>query len=474
LETSVLQNLSRQELEQKMEVNSVLLLRQMYQTTDPSLKARFYEQAADQEASLISEVLLGAVKTDFKFETQGGKLYLLQPNNVTDWQEMHRNGVLRARAKADEDPGFAPYVELARAELEEARLQEAMVGAEMPTVMVKLSLCGDDLMSADRLEQLGRDPKQQRAYLRVSVFDGNEMHIHSRSIDGLHVADGRAIATGWGSWDEPQATIAPDASSSDILKNQLFFDEAQMSVEEMHQLADKLVGAFDTLQQSRTGRVYKAGRNPEGTDTYRFVLSNEDLLAAHLNSLVSLAERAELPVGHLAAVTNDLRYDVMSSFKQRIEGTWIQKGSLGESVAAAGSTERSAGTQFGGCDTVIGAQTAENAGYVNARGLEAKTKCVKCRFCRKIVDLPDKLLMQNIVHCVKCKASVHTKGGKVDQKAIDKFYGKDRDVNHPRTESIGEHLERIGAEIKQKQQIEKLREAKRIALMKKADLAEAV
>jgi hypothetical protein len=47
----------------------------------------------------------------------------------------------------------------------------------------------------------------------------------------------------------------------------------------------------------------------------------------------------------------------MSSFKQRLDGTWEEKGSLAESVSFAGGSERSSGTVFSGCDTTISAKS---------------------------------------------------------------------------------------------------------------------
>jgi hypothetical protein len=55
----------------------------------------------------------------------------------------------------------------------------------------------------------------------------------------------------------------------------------------------------------------------------------------------------------------------MSSYKQRLDGTWTDLGSLADSVAAAGDAERANGTEFWGCDSVI---AATNTGYVNAEG----------------------------------------------------------------------------------------------------------
>jgi hypothetical protein len=439
------------EIEQQMEVNSVLLLNEARQTPDLYLRQRLYEQAEAQETTLFSEVLNGSVNTDFAFETEDGKLYLLQPNGVTDWQLMHRHGRLRAGAKAAENPAFQPYEQIAEAEYEEARMQEAMVRSGAPAIMAKLSMCGNDVMSAAQLEEIGRHPELQRAFLRVTVFDGQKLHIHSRSIDGLNLADGRGIATGWGTWETPEMDLSPDASSVDILQNQLYFGEDRMSIGQMHQLADKLVGAYDGLQTRRTGRIHKAGRCPQATETYKFVLDNRDLLNVHMASLAELAARRDLPLAYLADITNNLRYDIMSSLKQRLDGTWVDTGGLSESVAAAGDIERAEGTQYKGCDTVIGSKTAENTGYVNAQNHEVNSKCVKCPSCKNIVDLPEELLRKNIMHCVKCKASVHTKGGKVDQNAIDDFYGaQHQEAGGSKIESFSEYWERLGHELKLK------------------------
>jgi hypothetical protein len=234
------------------------------------------------------------------------------------------------------------------------------------------------------------------------------------------------------------------------LNSHLFFEQDRMDVSQMHQLADSLVRSFDTMKSRRTGKAYRAGRAPEGVDTYKFVLGNKDLLAAHMDSLVSLAGRSELPIGHVAATINDLRYDIMSSYKQRLDGTWENLDSLAESVAAAGAAEREIGTEFGGCDSVISARTATNAGYVNAeKSSEMKTKCVQCPSCKNVVDLPDKLLKKDIMHCVKCKASVHTKGGKVDQKVIDEYYGIKKEGIQD-GETFAEYWARLGRQIEHK------------------------
>jgi hypothetical protein len=447
------------ELEQRMDSNSVMLLREMRDTLDPELKARLFEQAADQEASLMSEVLDGAVITDFKFTTQDGRLYLLQPNGVTNWQLMHEYGVARAKAKAAEDEGFRPYAAIAQAELEEARLQEEMVKAGRPAAMVKLSLCGDDVMTVEQLGEIGRDANAQRAFLRVSVFDGQDLHIHSRSIDGVSLNDGRGIADGWGEFDKPLIDMKPDASSVDILRGHIYFNENQLDVTEMHQLADNLVAAFDERQCQRTGKAYKAGRSPEGVDTYRFVLENQDLLRAHMDSLLALAARAELPVGHVSTLTNDLRYDIMASYKQRLEGNWQDFGSLAESVAAAGESERANGTEFWGCDSVVSANSA-NTGYVNAEAGHRPSLVERQKIAKNLQEE-----VKGKGSCAACSAEGNLFGcglcsrcnkewcekyeASGEQTPINKLgrFGRGRAESNSSTESFAEYWSRLGREI---------------------------
>jgi hypothetical protein len=447
------------ELQQQMDSNSVMLLREMHTASDPELKRRLFDQAADQEASLMSEVLDGAVITDFKFTAQEGRLYLLQPNGITDWQLMHEYGVARAKAKADEDSGFRPYAAIARAELEEARLQEEMVKVGRPAAMVKLSLCGDDVMASEQLSKIGRDAKARRAFLRVSVFDGRDLHIHSRSIDGVSLGDGRDITDGWGMFDKPLIDLEQESSSVDLLGSHIYFEENDLSIPQMHQLADKLVAAFDKRQHQRTGKVYKAGRSPEGVDTYRFVLDNTDLLKAHMDSLVSLAARAELPIGHVSALTNDLRYDIMASYKQRLEGNWQELGSLAESVAAAGENERANGTEFWGCDSVVSANSS-NTGYVNAEGGHRPSLVER----QKIAKILQKEV-KGKGSCAACGAKGNLFGcglcSRCNKEWCDKYeatgeqtpvnklgrFGRGQPENDSGTESFADYWARLGREI---------------------------
>jgi hypothetical protein len=332
-----LETLSFEELEQVRVNHSVLLLQDAAESYSPEYRQAILEHVYNLEASHISEVLVGETRTQFEFVAHEGKLYAPQPQGETDWQKLHENGVRRARLRAQRDSRFTFYARIAEAELEEAKVQEAMVRKGEPSTLLTVSLCGNDVASSDNLRLIGRDPELQRGYLRASVYDGEKLHLYSYSKDGLTLEGARKILHDLG------VSVEPDANSIDILKEQVHIPGAH------HDLLTKIAPL-------------------EGTDCYKFVLEQDDLLDRHLAGLSDLAS-SNLPPNVIAEHTNNLRYDTMSSFKQLLAGSWVDLGNLDDSVAYAGSVERSLGTEFPGCDTIVTANqnnSVAEAGYVNA------------------------------------------------------------------------------------------------------------
>ncbi len=329
--------------EYKRAINSVLLLRDMHECQDPILKRQLYEQAFDQEASHIAEILPGPVHTEFDFESTNGELYVLQPEGVVDWLALHSNGLDRARRMARSNPKLKFYEQIAEAELEEAKMQKLMVSSGQPQTLVTLSMCGDDVASDESLESIGRDPNLRRAYLRTSIFDGQKLHLDSRTMDYMNLDEAKRIHK-----EHLGIDLQEHLTSIDILKTRKLLNGARFD------LPDKI------SSQPRF-------------NNYDFVLNHPDLLNAHMESLSAMS-LGILKYGS-DKYADDLRYDIMSSFKQRLEGKWISLNSLGESVANAGSIERSAGTEYSGCDTVVATQSRnpKDAGYINAMGRELWT-----------------------------------------------------------------------------------------------------
>jgi len=318
----------------------VLMLRNMLKTDDEQEQRAIYEQVCDQEFSHIPEVLDGETRTHFEFVAQDGRLYVMQPNGVVDWLKIHENGVIRARKKAEANPRLGFYATIAEAEMEEAKAQINMAEDGRPATMLVISLDGSDLGSSSDLKKMGRDPEKKRAYLRASVFDNGRLHLYSATSDGVEVGDAKRILERFGS------DLPPGADSIDVLKTRVMLDGAHRNL----------------LEQIMPVR---------GDNNYDFVLKHEDLLACHMKNLINLAQR-NLPEAELACEADELRYDTMSSFKQQLEGTWLNLGDLGQSVSNAGMIERNNGTQFAGCDVALTSQlnNLHEAGYLNTQGLE--------------------------------------------------------------------------------------------------------
>lgn len=172
--------------------------------------------------------------------------------------------------------------------------------------------------------------------------------------DGLSVSDARRLLS-----ERFGIEFSDDVNSLDILKTRV-----------------KLTGAHHRLLEEL---VPSAGIN-----NYDFVLSQKDLLRTHIENLTALASQ-NLPLDQLACEADELRYDIMSSFKRRKEGSWEDIGSLDQSISYAGTIERSQGTQYAGCDisVVAGENDLDKAGYYNTRGLDLLELLIKKEFDSK-------------------------------------------------------------------------------------------
>jgi hypothetical protein len=454
------QSLSANELAHLQAVNSVLLLKDMHETSDLELHRSIFEQVCDQESSHISEVLPGVVNTRFNFDTKDGRLMAIQPNGITDWRKMHENGVTRARSMAELSSEFMFYEEIAKAELSEAIAQEELIAHGKPMAMITLSLSGEDIASADVLKKLGRDPNQRRAFLRVSWTNGfdNKIHLDSRSIDNMGLANGKEFIESLG------AELPANANSLNVLSTQVLVDG--LNEHELMNLADKLVNNYDQKLFAETGVSHIAGRSErDAHDTFKFVLEQRDLLNAHMESLCELAKR-NLPLPILAEQTDNLRYDIMSSFKQRLNGTWVYRGSLAESVSFAGGSERSSGTVFAGCDTTISSKSSNSlneTGMFNAQNPEnwswKKGKCQVSECPRRVKS--EKVLVGPCDVCADCQKLFDKEMSLSD---INKYYKNnvldtgEKDYKLSLLDIIAADLERFERINQEKQQAKKRKE----------------
>ncbi len=392
----------------KRQADSARTLRELHEGLSDS---RAREYVFRQESLYLSEMMDGQVRTDLDFWLAGDQMVCHDEQGLpVDWLELHSNGVAYARERAAQNPNLSAYIRVAEAEYEESLLQRRILEQGIEATLVTFSLCGSDLFSDDDLKLLGRNPKLRRGFLRVSVFDGQGgLRLFSRSIDGLSAAD---VAQTYQS--EFNIALAQDASTIDILNSPVVLGIAD------YQLADRLAPK-------------------QGPDSYRFVLSHPELLESLMSGLDSIA--LYQPPENWPGLSEQLRRDIVSSYKRKLDGTWQDLESLAESIAAAGVME--AGTEFFGCDTVLGGQRiSDKLGYFTKQDM---LKCVTCPNCNNIVDLPENLYDKGILHCVDCKHTVNRQTGK------NVMVPSTKKVLTKQPENLAQYVHRLGTEIKYKQ-----------------------
>ncbi len=358
-------------LRAKRITSSVLALRRAQNEQNPRIKCELYEHVYDQETTHLSEVLDGVVRAEVNFTSLNNKLLALDESGPIDWEEFHQNNWQYSNLLAQQEPELRPYLKIAEAEAEEGFIQAEMVESGEPKTMVVLSLCGDDILSPAALKKIGRDPIKRRAMLRVSMFDGQKLKIYSRSIDGMGVDSARKFLN-----DKFGIELPASASSVDILKTRIILDGAHS------QLADDL-----TPPQL-------------GHDTYKFVLAQPDLLKTYIGSLENLSA-SNLSEAEIVYLANELRYDIMASFRKRLEGKKVY--ATASSIASAGNSAREEGEEFNGCDTVV-SSLVNRLGY--GPKAEIQRDCITCPGCSKVVNADKDYFAAGFLRCPECKLTV--------------------------------------------------------------------
>lgn len=377
-----------EQLRAKKAASSVMALRRAEFEPDPLIKKAIFEHVYNQETTHLCEILEGKVETEVEFETIDGKLYAVDETGLTDWEKFHENNWQYANLLVEQNPKLEPYLRISEADTEEGIAQIEMVKAGEPKTMVKLSLCGDDILDEQALLKLGRDPLKKRAMLRVSIFDGAKLKLYTRSIDNMSLEGGKEFYK-----HNFNIEIPNDYDSADLLSMSVAYDEV------LHNLADELVPS------------------QAGINTYQFVNQQQDLLKVYFESLNGLAQ-GNLSEYQIAFSANELRYDIMSSFKKRLRGDDVYASA--DAIISAGNEDRARGETHNGCDdSVTSLQSKTGLGL---KSNEQKTDCVTCPNCSKVVNLDKEYFRAGFLRCPSCKATkAYKKGAKLPQKKHKRY-----------------------------------------------------
>ena len=129
-------------------------------------------------------------------------------------------------------------------------------------------------------------------------------------------------------------------------------------------------------------------------------MAQSDLLAIYYDSLEKLA-KTNINNHELAHMSNELRYDIMASFKDRLTGHRVY--ATVDSIISSGDKARAEGIEFSGCDMVV-SSSINKLGY-GVKG-EVARECITCPGCSKIVDADKKYFAAGFLKCPECSLTV--------------------------------------------------------------------
>lgn len=313
----------------------------------------------EDEATWLGETLNDSMHTEVGFDVIDGDLYAADGRPL---EEMFIGGKEFAKELAQKDPRLAGELKRSEFEWEEYLLMKWMANdPDAPNTMVVNSALPSALVGSADQEVQGYKPARGLGWSRVITRNDTtgKIKISSQSLDGNNRAGYAAIYRVLGEH------LPDDIDNDSMLAWRVHKD---LSPQEQQELQGKLMAVYDAEMARQFGGEWHAGRRQSNGNTWQFVLSQEDLLKAHLEEIAPLILRQKRGDKSVDSVVEAIRYKNAATFKRRYEqGTiWQQKfggNILAEQNAAAGEAKAN-GEEFSGCGLGVSATNAlEQLGY---------------------------------------------------------------------------------------------------------------
>jgi hypothetical protein len=375
------------------------------------LRRRRYEEIT----SGIAEALPGVVKTEYAFDLKDGKLVAKDGQNI---EELIKKGYENDQLITQRDPEFyepfLPYRSVY--EKEEFYEQEAMANEEVDyNTLVTFSPYTEEfdvepLTKKDKEDpnhprnkviRAGQKPQFKRAMLRISHWDGDQLHIFTRSIDKSSIDLLKETAKK--SLDyEFQAE-----DSTAMLGERVRLNNSDGS---WRDLPNSIVAAADVILTERFGTKHIQGRTEkEAKDLQKFVESETQIINSLLKIDSELAKQHDTFESYKRAFDDEM-YNHIALLKKRLEfGITDKVADIKAASGGAGAVARAEGQTFDMCGNVIGpnsaaAQAASQTGFESLARLTNKE--VQCPFCREKVVVAKKDLDNGKLYCKECDTGV--------------------------------------------------------------------
>ncbi len=371
------------------------------------------QRKTDEVIDGIAEAIPGVVKNLRPYDVVDG---VLVAEDGQPMEELLVNGVSHSMKLASGDSLLAQFgPSRARHELNEARLWQSMVNGEggYNTLLV-LSPYSEEYLTDEtvvKLQRAGQEPKTKRAMLRIAHWDGQQLHVLTRSIDNSSVAMLQ------------EASVRHDGyrynakNSTEMLGERR---ELNMGKEQVVNFARGLVVEADRLISQNIREQTIQGRPArEAHDTQQYVQSQQQIISSLVRISRQLASDHTTYESYKKAWEKQL-YDHTALIKERMLGndTRIIE-DVGRAASASGVGAESRGETYNMCGTIISAngesRAGEGIGMESVKNLIGRK--VTCPECKEKVEIPTSKLNEDILCCPDCKYEVEVCTGQVITKS---------------------------------------------------------
>ena len=372
-----------------------------------ALKGSHFEELSDYECrqydeleSGFVEALDGTVNTHYEFElNEQGKL-VARDKEPTEF--MLNRALVNAQLLARQDSFFEFMVERTKAELDELHQQEDMArGRTSYNTIVTFSPYNEELATLSdnikKLEQAAQVPRWRRAMIRVSHWDGQRLHIFTRSIDNSSVE------------------LLREAAAGPPLNHRFRADCANAMLAE--RITSKLPSAFiknlpvmiteeaDRLLADRNGGLeFRQGRSQEEAKAAQeFIQTQNDIVL----ELINIGRRLALEHDNFAdykAAFEQATYNCSALLEARFKlGVHEPLVDYQAAAEAAGAVAEAEGREYNMCGYVLKRgepNVGVKTGFESLLRLEGKK--VQCPECKHQVVVPKSELAAGHLHCPDC------------------------------------------------------------------------
>lgn len=367
----------------------------------------------DELSSLLVEGLKGEVSTHYTFELVDGQLVAKDGEPI---EELLSRGLRSDIKLASEDDFFIFLPKRSRAELDNFRLVQAMTRGEINfNTLLEISTYNEELDTSqdnrDKLVRAAQKPYWGRTMIRLSHWDGQELHITTLSSDNLPAAQNfnRSTSTSSVAMFKEAAQKVLGYKFNATNANEMLAEPISFSIQDdsWRYLSGRLASEVDRKLAKRHGGDWHQGRPvSESIDLQKYVESQTEVRAGIRRADQRLAAQYSDYNEYQVAFGHEM-YKALALLEKRLElGRTNEKIVDYEAASAgAGDIARAEGKSYDACGMVISSgqnqdSVAQQTGFESLMRLENKK--IACYACKKDVVVDKKYLKKGQLHCKEC------------------------------------------------------------------------